>query len=319
MHIPGQEEYTDSAKLAESNERFINLLDNDEKRAGSMAQSFIRAKLREDSFLEKILPPQKVQDTDLVPQLETDKPVTIGFKEPSSPAAITLPFGQLPINEIIQGDRFAIGFDRIVTPKAVADVDTLRTYRDIDIRQVFSDNMVKDMGTEQDLKFLAAVNIGISNGTKLPGQVVDATGAVQWQQITGGITRETISEAKTVLMQTASAFAPKRALLNMVTFTKFEAWGRDEMGGDLAQEIAINGMTQRRISGVDYIITIKRDLVPDNAIYWFAAPNQMGKFQVLTDTTMHVKKEMYFIEYCAYKTIGGAIANIASCARTDFI
>jgi len=316
------ETVTNDPTPREVNERFLAFLDGEngqKKQAGDAASDYIRDKLREESFLENILPPIPVGNNDLDIQVDTDKPAIVQFKEPGSPGAVTLPFGQLPYNEYIHGPRFRVVFDRIVSPKFVADVDTLRTYTDIDIRQVLSDNSIKDMGAEQDAKFLGAVNYLLSNGTFAAGATVTATGVVQWQNITGGITRETISQAKTVMMKTPSRFAPSKALLNMITFTAFEAWGRDEVGGDLAEEIFINGITERRIGGVDYIVTIKTDLVPDNVIYWFSAPKNLGKFMVLEDSTMYIDKKAYFIEFFCYKTIGGTIANVAGVARTDFV
>ena len=306
---------------AEVNERFFEWIggsDGMKKKAGDALQDYTRDRLREESFVESILPPISVDNNDLDTQLDTDKPVIIQFKEPGSPGAVSLPYGQLPYNEYIMGPKYAISFDRIVTPKFTADVDTLRTYTDIDIRQVLSDNGVKDMSAEQDAKFLGGVNHMLSNGTYASGATVTSTGAVQWQDIAGGFSRETISEAKTVMMKTRSRFAPVKALCNMITWTRFEAFGRDEAGGDIAEEVFINGFTERRIGGIDYVVTIKRELVPDDTIYWFSAPKNFGKFCVLEDTTMFVKKEAWFIEFFQYKNIGGSIGNIAGAARTDF-
>lgn len=312
----------DMPSVAELNGRFFEWIDGGDgmkKSAGNALTDYTRDILREESFLESLLTPIPVQNSDLDLQLNTDKPVVIQFKEPGSPGAITLPFGQLPYNEYIFGPKYAIYFDRVVTPRFVADVDTLRTYTDIDIRQVLSDNSIKDMGTEQDTKFLGSVNYMLSNGTFTPNQTIAATGAQQWVEVAGGISRETVSQAKTTLMKTRSRFAPTKAVCNMITWTKFEAFGFDEMGGDLSEEVFINGFTERRVSGVDWVVTIKRELVPDDTVYWVAAPKNFAKFCVLEDTTMYVKKEAYFIQFFAYKTIGGSIGNIAGIARTDFL
>ena len=160
-----------------------------QKEAQADITEYIRLKLREESFLDAVIPSATAEDSDLVPQVDTDKPVMIVELEPDSPGAITVPFGTLPVNEYIRGRKVRMMFQRMVTPRFVKDVDELRTYT-MDIRQVLSDNALKDLGAEQDGKFIAT----IEQLLVAPGTVLPETGAAQWQNITGAITRETWRE-----------------------------------------------------------------------------------------------------------------------------
>lgn len=283
------------------------------KQAADTVSEFTRIKMREDGFWRKILPPLSISNDELDRQVDTDMPVRVVDKEPDSPAAASIPFGTLPFNEYILGGRYRVMFDRIVTPRFTKDVDELRTY-DMDIRQVLSDNAIKDMLAEEDGKAIAVVN------SLLLGQnnVIPLTGVAQWRSIAGGITRETWAEAMKTLPRTPMHLEVSTVLINNVSIKDVYKWGRDEVGGDLAEEILQNGFAERNLMGARVLITIKRDLVPDDTIFLFAEPMKLGKFFTLEDTTMFIDRKAYMLEFFAYETVGSSIGNIAAIGRVDF-
>jgi hypothetical protein len=283
------------------------------KDAQQAVNDFTRVKMREDGFWRKILPPVPITNDELDRQVDTEKNVKIIDKEPDSPAAISIPYATLPMNRYIQGPRYRVMFDRIVTTNFTTDVGRLRTW-DMDIRQVLSDNSIKDMLAEEDGKAIAAVTALLLGANT----VIPETGVAQWRTISGGITRETVNDALKILPQTPSHLEVATALVNNVFVKDVQKWGRDEVGGDLSEEIVRNGFAERILLGVRFIITIKRDLVDDATMYMFAEPKFMGKFFILEDTTMHIEKKAYMLNFFAYEEIGSAIGNIASCGRADF-
>lgn len=284
------------------------------KQAADTVSEFTRVKMREDGFMRKIIPPLTISNDELDRQVDTDKPVRVVDKEPDSPAAASIPFGTLPFNQYILGPRYRVMFDRIVTPRFTKDVDELRTY-DMDIRQVLSDNAIKDMLAEEDGKWIGAVN------SLLLGQnvTVTLTGVAQWRTVAGGITRETWAEAMKTLPRTPMHLEVSTVLINNVSIKDVYKWGRDEVGGDLSEEILQNGFAERNLMGARVLITIKRDLVPDNTIFMFAEPMKLGKFFTLEDTTMYIDRKAYMLEFFAYETIGAAIGNVAAIGRVDFV
>jgi len=284
-----------------------------EKRAIDAVNDFTRTKMREDGFYRRILPPLQITNDELDRQVDTDKPVKVVDKEPDSPAAISLPFANLPINIYIKGPRYRVLFDRVVTPRFTKDVDELRTWI-MDIRQVLSDNSIKDMLAEEDTKFLTAVN------TALVGQdvILPTSGVAQFIGIGGGITRETMQVAFKVLPRTPSHLEVHTVLVNNVTIREVMKWGRDEMGGDFSQDLVRNGWSEQEFMNARWIITIKRDLVPDDHIYQFADPKFIGKSYLLEDTTMYIKREAYLLEFFAYETIGGALGHYSGLGHVVF-
>jgi len=269
--------------------------------------------MREDGFYRRIMPPLTITNDELDRQVDTDKPVKVVDKEPDSPAAVSLPFATLPINFYIRGPRYRVMFDRIVSPRAVKDVDELRTYV-IDIRQVLSDNMIKDMLAEEDGKFIAAFNavMGEPNSRNI------ASDTVQYEEISGGITRETLVDALKVMPRTPSHFEVETCLVNNITIKELLKFGRDEMGGDFSQDIIKNGWAETNFLNCRWIVTIKRDLVKDDSLLMFASPKFIGKNYELEPTTMYIRREAYMLEYFAYQTSGGSFGHTNGLARVDF-
>ena len=297
------------------NETLLDQLDSGmEKQALDAVNDFTRTKMREDGVERRILPPLAISNDELDRQVDTAKPVKVVDKEPDSPAAVSIPFATLPMTYYIRGPRYRVMFDRIVSPRFTSDVDELRTWV-MDIRQVLSDNAIKDMLAEEDAKFIMAVNAAML-GPNIP--VPYNGNVVQWETIPGGITRETLHDALKIMRRGPSNLTTHTALVNHVTILEIGKFGRDEMGGDFSEEVIRNGWAEANFLGVRWIITIKRNLVPDYSMFMFADPKFIGKNYLLEDTTLYLKREAYMLEFFAYQTGGGSIGHTGGLARADF-
>lgn len=286
---------------------------NLQKEAIDAVNDFTRIKMREDGFFRRIMPPLPISNDELDRTVVTDKPVKIVDKEPDSPAALSIGFATLPMNLYIRGNRYMVAFDRIVTPRFTKDVDELRTWV-MDIRQVLSDNAIKDILAEEDGKFLAGVDLMlVGAGTTLP-----SSGVVQYEQIGGGITRDTLWESLKVMPNTPFNLEVHTVLVNNITIKDVAKFGRDEMGGDLAVDIMKNGWSEEEFMGVRWIVTIKKDLVPTNHMYHFSDPKFIGKHYQLEDTTMYIRREAYMLEFFAYETMGATLGHSGGLAHIEF-
>jgi hypothetical protein len=306
--------YDNDTKL--TNETFLSYLETPgmEKRALDAVVDYTRYRMREEGFYRRILPPIQVSNDDLDQQVDTDKPVKIIEREPDSPAAISIPFNTLPMNLYVRGQKYRVTFDRIVTPRFTKDVDELRTYR-MDIRQILSDNAIKDMLAEEDRKFIEACNAAMGGAADA---TVTQSGLVQWETIYGGITRDTLQDAFKILPRTISRLEVGTCLINNLTIRELMKFGREEMGGDFSQDVFKNGWSEQSFMNARWIISIKQDLVPTDSIFMFADPKFLGKSFILEDTTLYVDRKAYMLEFFAYETLGGAIGNTNAIARADF-
>lgn len=304
------------SEISALNERIFEDLNTPgrEKQAVDAINDFTRTRMREDGFYRRIMPFIEVSNDQLDRALDTDMPIKIVDKEPNSPAAVTLPFGSLPTSFYILGSRYRITFCRVVGPRFQKDVDELRTYH-MDIRQVLSDNAMKDMLATEDEAFIEAVNAAML-GPDIP--VPHNGNVVQWETINGGITRETFMEALKIMPRGPSRLEAHTALINNLTIKEVMKWGRDEMGGDFSQDVIKNGWSVADFNGLTLIITIKHGLVPTDSMFMFADPAYIGKACTLEDVVMYIKREAFMIEFFPYQTLGGAIGHTGGLARADF-
>jgi len=285
-----------------------------EKVAIDAVNDFTRLKMREAGFFGKVMPELPISNNELDRQVDTEKPVKVIDMEPDSPAAIQIPFATLPMNCIMRGHKYRVMFARFITSRFVKDVDELRTYH-MDIRQIMSDNAIKDMLAEEDSKFLTAVNSVLI----APDTALAWSGVAQWETISGGITRETLIDAKQIQTRSDAGLESATALCNNTTIKEVEKWFRDEAGGDLSQNLLESGYSKAEFANLKWNVTIKRRLVPDNTVFMFADPQFIGKNFSLEETTMYIKREAFMVEFYAYKTKGAGIGNTAGITRATFV
>ena len=285
-----------------------------EKDAIDVVNDFTRTRMREDSYFRRLMPPTPITNDELDRQVTTDKPIKVVDKEPDSPAAISVPFATLPMNLYIRGPRYLVMLERIVTPRFTKDTDELRTWI-MDIRQVLSDNAIKDMLAEEDSKYTVAFNTALCG----QGVTVPTSGTIQWVKMGGGLTRDSVCDMLKIMPSTPSHLETKTCVLNNITVKDLMKWGRTEMGGDLSQDVMKNGWTLQEFAGVSWMVTIKWELVPTGTVMMTADPKFVGKHFTLEDTTMYIRREAYMLEFFAYETNGATLGHTSGLARADFV
>jgi len=311
------DEFDQIDNVQERNARILAALDdaNDGlvKSASAAGTNMIRRRIREEGFWRRILPPQTVTNDDLNRVLEHDRPLIIEDMEPGQRGSKSIPFGDAADTEFYYGNKYAVYFNAITTPEFTKDINELRTYR-MDLRQVVTDNALKDIETEEDTQAINNANAicGPSNG-------VGASGYQQNFVITGGFERDTYINVLSGLENLDLNNGV--ILMNRKTAKNFLKWGRDEIGGDLAEKLMTEGLTaltEAKVFGIKHIFTIKRNLVPDNVVFVFAEPSYLGKFYELQQTCMFIEKKKDILRVSARETIGSTIANVAGVAQYYF-
>lgn len=212
------------------------------KEASAAGSNMIRRKIREQGFTRRIIPPQDVTNDDLDRVVEHDKPVIIEDMEPLSKGAKTIPFGDTADSESYYGNKFVCVFNPITTPEWTKDINELRTYR-MDLRQVITDNSLKDVETEEDGKFIAGVDtiVGPVTGVGEGGVQqnfecvpVSGNGANTWG-------REDYVKVLSVLED--NDLNNGVFLMNRKTAKRFLTFNRSEIGGDLSESMFKEGLT----------------------------------------------------------------------------
>ena len=292
------------------------------EKVAQAANEVTRTQIREGSFANKILPPEKIGNERLTKTMTEDL-IVIDDLEPDSPGAKYVPFETVPEGEIITGSRYITPMARIVTPMFTKDIDLLRTY-DYPIRKMLTDNSIKDGMAEHDRKFIQTVNSIVMNTEGGAGTVHPVTGKKQLMDFgdEGRITRENFVEATKMLPagNAQDKFIARNYIMlaHENTLRDIMKFRRDEAGGDMSQEMWKNGLSDTTILGIKCISTIKRSLVPEGWVYFFAEPTFLGHNYMLTDWTMYLNKEAYYIKWFSYWLGGFSFGNIAGMALARF-
>ena len=284
------------------------------KEAAQTITEYTRYRIRESAVCRQIIEPVPVTNADLDRDVTSRVPQIIVDREGDVGAALNISFHGGPPSQLVTGDRYRATFSPIVTPRFIGDTNTLRTDR-IDLRQVISDNSIREMGTREDANFFAAVNRSVGSSA---GVANNTSGVVQWKEIYGGITRANTAESLKAIRTTPSRLSAAQMVLNHITILDYAKFGRDEAGGDYSQDIMKNGAKAiQDLFDVKTIVTIKDDIVPTNTVYHFGAEEFLGKFFVLEDVTLSLDKKAMRFEFFAYEIISVTIGNTNACVRID--
>jgi hypothetical protein len=176
-------------------------------------------------------------------------------------------------------------------------------------------------------KFMEKVNsvVGPKNNSNA---ALSGYALPQWVEISGGITRENVAEAFKTIQRLRVPFGPTQPdggdskgvmLMNNITAQEFVKMSRSEVGGDLAQEMFINGLPSKTLLGVKPIYTLKSELVPDNSIYLFSSEEFFGKYYRLQPLTVFMETKAFFIQFFQYLNISLSIGNVRGVCRIDFV
>lgn len=290
-----------------------------EKKAQAAATNYTRIQIREGSFAFKILPPEKATP-DMLKYDLSDQLSIVWEREPDSPGAKWVPLETVPEGEYIQGSKYVIPLARVVTPDFRKDVAELLTTKQ-DIRKILTDNSIKDGLAAIDVKFIETVNSIVFDADGA-GQANHLSGKVQWMDFSEPLNRETFAEASKMLPSgnAMGKYVCRNyiCLMNDVTARDLLKLKRNDVGGDLSEEMFRKGMVMTELMGIKMLFTIKGNLIPNNWIYFFAEPEFLGKCFYMDDWTMFVKKEAYFVSMFSYWMGGFAFGNTAGMALARF-
>lgn len=313
--LPNSPELThDKARIKAANEGFLDALQNDPKKASTVASRWVRMYLRETAFMRGYIGVDKPEA--LIPCDTSDEVYTLIYKEPPTATAVSIPFGAHSSARTMRADRIRVYFHRVNGTKyVVPDVFYLKAYPDgMDIRQIIADNTLKEIEYQEDARWIQVINNILGSA----GSTSPWTGKVMYRAVGAAMSRQTLPILQTMLRQCANRLSAGTALMNFITELELETLDRNAAGGDIAETTLINGWTQTKLLGMNVIYTSKCDIIPDGAVYVLAPSEFFGAFYEVEEATMYIKAEDYRYSMFPSEIIGGALVNAASVGRVDY-
>jgi hypothetical protein len=275
------------------------------KEAGVAMTAFVRQRLREESFARKILEPMMITAADLDRQ-STDTPTIIAEKEPDS-VAVSMAFSGRPDNRYFTGARYPVQFTKISSPRFEKSMAELATYR-TDISTVLQQNSVKDLQRQEDTNFFSSC-------------MTMATQFSNYSTITGlsggSLTVQGLMQA--VRLMTKNQLPVGKILINQSTYAGLLAQPATTLGSPLASGLVSGKENLDNFFGFPFVVTNKNDIVQDNRVMIFTAPEYLGQFYLLKDATVYLESRSDIISFESYEYLGIGLGNTNGVVAVDFI
>ena len=291
-----------SAQFVNSN--FVKKIEDGRiKEAAAEGSAFIREFVRQESYAREILTPVLLQDDEIDRDENTDEPKKIVEKEPKSVATFVQFQGAGP-RTWFKGPRYSVFFGKTESQHFTKSKFQLMTYQN-DIRKMLSDNSVKDMADQEDLKWQETVDALI--GANLAEQNT-AAGAFNSTAFKLGFQK----------------MVGRRRPIGKMTMTKglyYEALDlvATSVGNDVASRHYDDGVeNEEKLWGFPVITTIKSTIHNPKKAYIYSPENYLGNFFLLQDATLYIKQEADTITFWTYAAPGIGIGNRLSMQSITF-
>lgn len=296
--------------------------------------SYIRDRLREVSFVRKIIPPENVTRADCQRSVNHDTLVKIVDIEPQS-RAMAISFRGAPSARFIRGDKAEVAFFTISSEMFQKTEQELLAY-EMPITKIIEENSVKDIQEIEDREFTIHIEAAVqalqteANGgtpTSLSSLTVGTT--VEFSVIKGELARNAAAADAVVrplqrpdLVNLFKLLDTNRLRCERLLFTEGDwddllQWTVEDFGDRIQSETAIDGFKYNTVLGRPYIRTIKTDILRPGNVYAFTKPEFFGKFYILNNTKFYIDKIANTITFQAWEDIAMSVINIASVRKLE--
>jgi len=296
---------------------------------------YIRDRLREESFLRKLLNPQQVTRNDCQVSTKHDTLVKIVQLEPKS-RAMTISFRGQPTARFIRAERVEVGFFTISSEIFQKTEQELLAYG-MPITRIIEENSVKDIQEIEDREFTIHIEAACQAlQTEANGGVATAlswttvnNGAVEFSIRKGELARTAQVDDSTVRpvqrpdfvnlfkMLDGNRLKAERVLITEPDWDDILQWTVEDFGDRLQSETAVDGYKYNVVMGRGFIRTIKTDILRPGNIYCFTKPEFFGHFFVLNATKFYIDKIANLISFQAWEDVAMIVANVAAVRKLE--
>lgn len=299
-------------------QNFMAHLDTPEgmSKMAAVGQDFLKDKLRENSFMRKVIPPKFVTRADLQASPNHDTLVYLDEVQPNS-QAVSLTFRGTPRARYISGERYEIPFFTVASEEFQKTEQELLAYK-MPITKIIEDNTVFDIQEIEDYRGLLYVEAMV----QATGAIIRGVQARADALANGAGTGFRGTVQRVDLIELFKILAGKRRKLHCFLISDVDAldqlaWTIEDNGDSLQSKIAIDGYPGDQRLGHMMIRTIKTDILQPGNIYGFTKPDMLGKFLILNATKFFIEKKYNVISWMAWEDIGMSFAGIESACKLE--
>lgn len=320
------------------NDMFAQNLETSEgkEKVAALGSTYIRDRLREVCYVDKIIPPAPVTRQDCQRSVNHDTLVKIVDIEPKS-RAMTLTFRGQPTARFIRAPRAEVPFYTVSSEKFEKTEQELLAY-EMPITKVIEDNSVKDLQEIKDREFTrhvesavqalqteanggsaTALNAsGVNAGTTVESSIIKGQGALSAGNddfVVHPILRPDLVNLFKLL--DGNRLRSERFLMTETDYDDILSWTLQDMGDKMQSETMVDGYKYNVLLGRKLIRTIKTDILRTGNLYVFTAPEFLGRNYILNNTKFYIDKVANLITWQSWMDIAIAVINIASVRKLE--
>ena len=271
-------------------------IQNDEfnKLASGVLDPYVKVRLYEDSFADRILAVRHVTEADLITEIKDDSFYVTGKVEQATEFAVAANFIDRPAERYISGKRYKIPLGKHKTAIARTQKDELMAY-DYDILADAADKDVFELGMLRDWKLMCVLNECTRFSGKVTPDWLLANNALNMQVDKIHVLRleNTLNSGGRNGMPLPDKLKTTRLLFSDPVRADFALLNQTTLGDELAGRLFIEGFTVDRIQGIEYTSSIKEELLTEHEYV------QLVKFTAATLASETV-------------TVNGVVIDVAS-------
>lgn len=298
---------------------------------------YIRDRLREASYLEKILPPQTVTRSDCQISVNHDSLVKIEHLEPRSRAMVVTFRGE-PTARLLRGERVEVPFITIMSEMFSKPEQEFLAYP-FPLGKVVEQNSIRDIGEIQDREFtihsesavqaLQAEANGGSVTTLNATALQSGTPPVEFSVIKGELARAALTDDAIVrpiqrpdVVNLVKLLEGNRLECELLLITNKDLadvlqWTIEDQGSKVQSETTVSGWQYNTLLGKKVVRTIKTDILRPGNVYAYTSPEFLGRFYILNNIKFYIDKVINLIKFVAWKDVGMSLVNIASVRKLE--
>jgi len=302
--------YVEQYKVKEG---FWNALATDNvKEAQAKISRLILLQIEEEGFTRKILPSTPVTAADCQRALDNDEFVFIVDFPPESGAGVFTFFGEGRY-KVVEGKRAAVPFVTISTDWQQWQKRQFLAYP-YNVEQYLRQSFAIRLQTTEDWYFLtlceAALALNPNNIVK--GTVITETGAA-----TSAFQKDDLVLLLKVLTK---KMVGKTILITQKNIAEMGAWQRADLDDRTMESTGAQGpdaFVSKNYFGLNWIRTIKEDLLQPGNIYLFGPSQMLGVFLTFGGVDFMIERHGNYIKMAADEAIAMCVANYNALAKLE--
>lgn len=324
--------------MSSAKEMLLSQLSDPQARSKIAARfgGYIRDRLREASFTEKVIPPENVDRSQCQVSTNHDSLVKIEFLEPKS-RAMVVTFRGSPRTQFIRGEKVEVPFITIMSDMFQKPEQEFLAYS-FPIGKVIEQNSVKDIGEVQDREFTTHIEAAVQalqteanggsvtalNATGVQGALVVETSVAKGELARVAATDDGIvlplqrpDIVRLIKLLDGNRLESNLILMTCVDWDDILQWTVEDQGDKVQSETAVNGYKYNLLLGKKYVKSIKTDILRPGNVYCFTSPDFLGRFYVLNNVKFYIDKVINMVKFVAWKDVGMSIVNIAAVRKLE--